>query len=187
MDDRNNLGPLVNKVTRRQTILSAVMTLGGLAVWSADARAGGEDEISHSAESIHQEAYFKARAKRVYEALTNAQQFDGVVQLSAAMKSKALGDKPTEIINEEGGSFKLFGGYIAGRQIELLPNKRIVQAWRVGSWEPGVYSIAKFEFTEYGSGTKMVFDHTGFPKGLGEHLAAGWKSNYWEPLEKFLT
>ncbi len=23
--------------------------------------------------------------------------------------------------------------------------------------------------------------------GQGEHLAAGWKANYWEPLEKFLA
>jgi activator of HSP90 ATPase len=189
MDDRYNLEPLANKPTRRQTILSVVMTFGGLALWSAEARSEAEDEISHSAESIHQEAYFKAGPKRVYEVLTDARQFDGIVQLSAAMKSKskALGDKPTEIINAEGGVFALFGGYITGRQIELLPNKRIVQAWRVGSWEPGVYSIAKFEFTEQDSGTKIVFDHTGFPKGLGEHLAAGWKGNYWEPLEKFLT
>ena len=103
MDDRNNLGQLVNKPTRRQAILSAVMTFGGLALWSAEVRAvKAEDEISHNAESIHQEAYFKAGPKRVYEALTNAKQFDSVVQLSAAMKSKVLGDKPTEIINEEG-------------------------------------------------------------------------------------
>ena len=186
MNDRNSLEPLANKPTRRQTILSVVMTLGGVALWPAGAFAGA-DEISHSSESIHQEAYFKAGPKRVYEALTNAKQFDSVIQLSAAMKSKTLGDKPTQIANEEGGGFALFGGYITGRQIELLSNKRIVQAWRVGSWEPGVYSIAKFEFTEQGSGTRIAFDHTGFPKGLGEHLAAGWKSNYWEPLEKFLT
>jgi len=26
--------------------------------------------------------------------------------------------------------------------------------------------------------------HTGFPKGDGEHLAEGWKINYWQPMEK---
>jgi len=95
--------------------------------------------------------------------------------------------KPTEISREVGGAFALFGGYITGRHIELVPNERIVQAWRVGSWDPGVYSIAKFVLAEQGSGTKIVFDHTGFPRGLGEHLAAGWKAHYWEPLEKFLA
>ena len=98
-----------------------------------------------------------------------------------------LPDKPAEISREVGGGFALFGGYITGRHIELVPNERIVQAWRVGSWDPGVYSIAKFELAEQGSGTKIVFDHTGFPKGAGEHLAAGWKAHYWEPLAKLLA
>jgi len=187
MDDRNSLEILADEPTRRRTVLGALLTLGGLAAWPAEAHAVADEEISHTAESIHQEPYFKASPKRVYEALTNAKQFDGVIQLSAAMKSKSLGDKPTQIVNEEGGSFALFGGYITGRQLELLPNQRIVQAWRVGSWPPGIYSIARFEFAEHDAGTKITFDHTGFPKGLGEHLATGWRSNYWEPLEKFLA
>ena len=62
-----------------------------------------------------------------------------------------------------------------------------MQAWRTGSWDPGVYSIAKFEFVEQGPGTKIVFDHTGFPKGEAEVLASGWKAHYWEPLQKLLA
>jgi len=78
-------------------------------------------------------------------------------------------------------------GKLTGLQIELVPNERIVQVWRAGGWDPGEYSIAKFQLVEQGSGTKLAFDHTGFPKGAGEHLAAGWRMNYWEPLEKFLA
>jgi len=40
---------------------------------------------------------------------------------------------------------------------------------------------------ENGTGTKLIFDHTGFPAGAGEHLAVGWKSNYWDPMEKLLS
>jgi hypothetical protein len=40
---------------------------------------------------------------------------------------------------------------------------------------------------EQGSGTKLVFDQTGFPTGDGEHLVEGWKTNYWAPLSKFLA
>ncbi len=131
---------------------------------------------------------FKASRKRVYEALTETKQFDKVIHLSAAMKSGMAPDaKPTEISREAGGAFSLFGGYVTGRHIELVPNERIVQAWRAGGWDPGVYSIAKFELVEQAGGTKIVFDHGAFPKGDGEHLAAGWKMNYWEPLEKFLV
>jgi hypothetical protein len=34
-----------------------------------------------------------------------------------------LGDKPTEISREVGGAFTLFGGYIIGRHVELVPNE----------------------------------------------------------------
>jgi uncharacterized protein YndB with AHSA1/START domain len=142
------------------------------------------DEVSHSAEAIHQEVIFKAVPKRVYEALTDPKQFAKVVQLSAAGMS--LGNAPVEISGEAGGVFSLFGGYITGRHIELVPNQRLVQAWRVGSWGPGIFSIAKFELAAQDAGTKLVFDHTGFPQGQGQHLAEGWKANYWEPLQKYL-
>jgi activator of HSP90 ATPase len=111
---------------------------------------------------------FQARRQRVYEALTEVRQFGKVVQLSAAMQSAmSSGNRPTEISPQVGGAFTLFGGHIVGRHIELIPNERIVQAWRVVDWSPGVYPIAKFELVEHGSGTKIVFDHTGFPKGQG--------------------
>jgi activator of HSP90 ATPase len=161
--------------------------MGGFAMSSAQLLAAAEEEISHTAESIHQEPVFRASRKRVYEALLDTKQFDKIIQLSDAMKSMAPGAKPTEINREPGGAFALFGSYITGRQIELVPNERIVQAWRVGSWAPGVYSLAKFDLVEQDSSTKIVFDHTGFPTGAGEHLAAGWKANYWVPLAKFLA
>ena len=187
MSDRNNLAALAPGQTRRQLIAGVAISFGGLALGSTDAWAGAEDGISRTAESIHQEAVFKASRKRVYEALIDTKQFDKVIQLSGVMKSMPPGGKPTEISREVGGAFTLFGGYITGRHVELVPNQRIVQAWRTGGWDPGVYSIVKFEVVEQGSGTKIVFDHTGFPKGAAEDLAAGWKANYWEPLEKLLA
>lgn len=187
MSEKTNFNGLVHSSTRRQLIAGAGIAFGGLALGSTGGWAEAAEEISHAAESIHQEPVFKASRKRVYEALTDAKQFDKVVQLSAAMKSgMAPGAKPTEIGREAGGAFELFGGYVTGRHLELVPNERIVQAWRAGSWDPGDYSIAKFQLVEQGAGTKIVFDHAGFPKGKAGHLAEGWKMNYWEPLEKFL-
>ncbi len=188
MSDRKSLAALGNAPTRRQAIVGVAAAFGGLVVGSTRAWAGTEEAILHTAESIHQETVFKASRKRVYEALTDAKQFGKVVQLSAAMKGgMPPGAGPAEISREAGGAFTLFGGHITGRQIELVPNERIVQAWRAGGWDPGHYSIAKFELVEQGSGTKIVFDHTGFPVGQAEHLAEGWRGNYWEPLEKFLA
>jgi uncharacterized protein YndB with AHSA1/START domain len=185
MSEKSNLNGLVHSSTRRQLIAGAGVAFGGLALGSTAGWA--VEEVSHAAESVHQEPVFKASRKRVYEALTDAKQFDKVAQLSAAMKSgMALGAKPTEIGRQAGEAFALFGGYVTGRHLELVPNERIVQAWRAGGWDPGDYSIAKFQLVEQGAGTKIVFDHAGFPKGKAEHLAEGWKMNYWEPLEKLL-
>lgn len=174
--------------SRRQLVMSFAGIFGGLTLGSTNALASGADEISHSCEAIHQEVVFKVSRKRVYEALTDAKQFNKVVTLSAAMQAgMASGGKPVEVSPEVGGAFSAFGGYVTGRHIELVPNDRIVQAWRAGGWDPGQYSIAKFVLIEQGSGTKLVFDHTGFPEGKGQHLAEGWRTNYWEPLEKYFA
>ena len=188
MSDSKKTCALVSAPTRRQVIAGVAVAFGGLSLGSAMSWAAAEEEISHTAESIHQEPVFKASRKRVYEALTDAKQFDKVAQLSTAMKSgMAPGAKPTEIGREAGGAFALFGGYVTGRHLELVSNERIVQAWRAGGWDPGDYSIAKFQLVEQGDGTKIMFDHTGFPRGDGEHLAAGWQAHYWDPLERFLS
>jgi activator of HSP90 ATPase len=188
MSEGKNSNEPANSPTRRQMIAGVAMTFGGLALGLTRVRAAGGEEISRTAESIHQETVFKASRNRVYEALTDTKQFNEVIKISAAKDPGISLEKvPTEISREVGGAFTLFGGIILGRHIELVPNTRIVQAWRVVNWDPGVYSIAKFELVEQGTGTKIVFDHTGFPRGDAEHLATGWKAHYWESLAKFLA
>ncbi len=172
---------------RRQVLIGATTAFFGLSLGSLNAQAPNDDGISRSAASIHQEPVFKATPARVYQILTNAREFDNIVRLSGAMQSGALGPKPAEISSEVGGPFSLFGGYVTGRIIELSPNERIVQAWRPQNWKPGEYSIVKFDLKEHGTGTAIVLDHRGFPDGLEQHLAEGWKVNYWEPLEKYLS
>ena len=175
-------------INRRQAIFGAFAAFSALGAFSPQTSARPEVEISHSEEAIHQEPVLKASRKRVYEALTDAQQFDKVENFSAEMRGGgSLGPKPTEISRQLGGTFTLFGGHIVGRHLELVPNERIVQAWRVVDWEPGRYSIARFELVEQGSDTKIVFDHFGFPKGLAQHLADGWKAHYWDTLQKYFS
>jgi hypothetical protein len=129
MSDRANLAALTDRLTRRQAIVGTMGAFGGLALGSTVAWARAEDGISYTAASIHQEPVFTASPKRVYEALTDAKQFTRVIQLSGALQAMHLPDKPAEISREEGGAFALFGGYITGRHVELVPDVRIVQAW----------------------------------------------------------
>ena len=188
MKERMNLIPLASGSTRRRLLSRVAIAFGGLAMGSPRIWGQAAEEISHSAESIHQESVINASRKRVYLALTDARQFNEVTKIAAARDPAiSLAAAPTVISPDVGGAFSLFGGIILGRQIELVPNTRIVQAWRVRYWDPGAYSIAKFELIEQGSGTRIIFDHTGFPKGDAETLASGWKAHYWEPLANFLA
>jgi activator of HSP90 ATPase len=146
-------------------------------------------EITHSHSAIHQVITFTADSARVYQVLTMADRFDRVVQLSGVMTSmmKSMPQTvSTHIDARPGGDFALFGGYITGYNLELVPNARIVQAWRVGNWPPGLFSVAKFVLSGNGPDTALTFDHTGFPDEAAEHLAKGWHENYWEPMAKLL-
>jgi activator of HSP90 ATPase len=146
------------------------------------------DGLSHASEAIHQELLFNASPPRVYGALTSGKSFDAITRLSdGAALLKAAGAKPTMINSEVGGTFTLFGGYITGRNLEMLPDERLVQAWRAGSWKPGAFSIATFALVKDGAKTKLLFDHRGFPDGEGASLAQGWHAHYWGPLTTFLS
>ena len=123
--------------------------------------------------SIHYDLEFKPGPQRLYQAILDQKQF------------AALSGMPAAIDPVAGGTFTMFGGLIEGRTVELIPNKRIVQAWRPSHWDPGIYSIVHFELKPRDAGTALAFDHTGFPIGDYDHLDWGWRHHYWEPLRKF--
>jgi activator of HSP90 ATPase len=188
MSDQTNRGPQPGALARREVLAGTAMAVGGFVFGSAEARAAADEGVSHSAESIHQEIIFKATKKRIYDALTDAKQFEQVVHLSDAMKTRMPANAPpTRISTDPGGTFSTFGGLIVGMQIDLVPNERVVQAWRPAYWKPGVYSLVKFALADADSVTKLTLDHRGFPDGDGQSLLDGWNKNYWEPLHKFLA
>jgi activator of HSP90 ATPase len=183
MSERMNPSALAGLCTRRQMISGLGVAIGGLAagtkVWGEPRpqamKAAGGAPANQTRASIHQEVAFKATPHRVYEVLLDSKQFAVVTGL------------PAEIDPKEGGAFKTFGGLIVGRNVELVANQRIVQAWRPANWNPGVYSIVKFELKPQDSGTLVILDHTGFPESDFDGLTSGWPERYWEPLKKYLA
>jgi activator of HSP90 ATPase len=146
------------------------------------------DGLSHTSEAIRQQVTFDASPQRIYQALTSTSDFDKITRLSdGAVLLSAVGAKPTSISTEVAGSFTLFGGYITGRHLEMLPGERLVQAWRAGNWKPGEFSIVAFRLATADGKTRLDFEHRGFPDGNGASLARGWHAHYWEPLAKFLA
>jgi|SRR5579863_4186238 len=182
MNERKDLGTSARGTSRRQLIGSATMALGSLAaasrVWSTPQQPAMKETPSTAANqtrtSLHQEIELKATPQRVYEVLLDSRQF------------AAFTGMPAEIDPKPGGALSMFSGMIVGRNVELVPNQRIVQVWRSAGWDPGVYSVVRFELKPEGAGTLVVLDHTGFPQGAFDHLDPGWYLRYWEPLKKYL-
>jgi len=170
----------VNRRELSLRLLSFLSAVGFVGKAGATTGSAANNEISRTCECIHQEVVIRATPARVYQALTDEKQFRRVTDLSIPGAS-------TEISSEVGGTFSLFGGVITGRHIEMVPRERLVQAWREKDWAPGLYSVVRFQLNDAGSDTNLVFDHTGFPQGKAESLASGWKSHYWEPLQKYLA
>lgn len=173
----------LHTVTRRQVIAGVAVAIGSLAVTSEawgtapqqDMKEIPSTAANQSRTSLHQEVDFKASRQRIYEALLDSKQFAAFTGMAA------------EIDRKEGGPFSTFGGLVVGRNIELVSNERIVQAWRPTHWDAGIYSIVRFDLKARGSEATIVLDHTGFPAGEFDHLDPGWKLRYWDPLRKFLT
>jgi activator of HSP90 ATPase len=130
--------------------------------------------------SIHQEAAIKASPAQIYEFLTNGEIFTAATEM------------PAQVSDREGDRFSLFGGRVEGRQIELVPGERVVQAWRFGSahpdtWEPGVYSIVRFTLQPESDGTRFVIDHDGIPPEWQDHIQTGYPTFYEGPLTRYFA
>jgi activator of HSP90 ATPase len=175
-----NTTPSVSIPTRRRVLASFAASLVAAPLTRLHAQQASMEEKpsipAHQAlTAIHYQIDFAASPQRLYQAILDQKQFAAFTGLAATID-------PTP-----GGSLWMFGGLIAGRNIELVPNQRIVQAWRPASWDPGIYSLVHFEFKPRGDESTLVFDHTSFPAGDYDHLDLGWHSHYWDPLKKFLT
>jgi activator of HSP90 ATPase len=123
---------------------------------------------------VHQEVTFAVSPDAVYRALIQSD------------RHAAFTGAPTEINGTEGGAFSCYGGRVIGRNVELVENQRIVQAWRPANWAEGVYSIVRIQLASEGGTTRLTLDHDGIPDASVAGIDAGWTAMYWEPLRKYL-
>jgi activator of HSP90 ATPase len=124
--------------------------------------------------TVRQTITFKAPPHDVYEALMDSKKH-----------SKFTGDKAS-ISRKVGGKFSAFDGYSEGTNLELIPDNKIVQAWRASDWPEGHYSQVAFTFKEIPGGTRLLFTQTGVPEGQFDDISQGWRDYYWAPLKEML-
>ena len=124
--------------------------------------------------TIRQSVTFKTSPHAVYEALMDSRQH-----------AKFTGAK-AKISRKVGGKFVAYDGYIEGLNVDLVPDKKVVQAWRGSDWPEGHYSRATFSLRKVKNGTRLTFTQTGVPGQEYHGIRQGWRDYYWKPMKEML-
>jgi activator of HSP90 ATPase len=76
---------------------------------------------------------------------------------------------------------------ILGKNLALVPNRMIVQAWRSSQWkaaDPDSILVVQFEKSAGGTGT-VTLAHIGVPQYDHKGVTQGWKNYYWKPWKDY--
>ncbi len=122
--------------------------------------------------TIKQRVRFNAEPRAVYDLLADSRKRTEVTGRKAA------------ISRQVGGTFSTDNGSVTGVNVDLVPGKRLVQAWRRHDFPEGVYSMAAItlEPTDRG-GTELVLTHRGVPKHLIPETEDYWRQCYWARMK----
>jgi activator of HSP90 ATPase len=115
----------------------------------------------------------KASPTEVFDALTNA---DTIQKWSGA---------PAQIEAQAGTEFSLFGDNILGKNVEIVPNQKIVQDWREKSWETS--SKVTFTLAPKNGGTTVELLHEDVPEAARETISQGWQEFYMGQIQKMFA
>jgi activator of HSP90 ATPase len=126
---------------------------------------------------IEQSVSFSATPAKLYEFF-----------MDSAKHTAATG-MPAKVSRRVGGKWSAFGGMILGTNLVLIPNRRIVQAWRTSEWkkaDPDSILILNFEKAAGGHATIHLV-HVGVPSYDHQGVNQGWMKYYWEPWKEYLS
>jgi uncharacterized protein YndB with AHSA1/START domain len=92
------------------------------------------------------------------------------------------------ISSEPGGAFSAWDGYISGRNLELVPGERIVQAWRTTKFdEDHEDSIVTITLEDRDDGALLTLSHSNVPDSHLGYEQGGWHTHYFEPMIAYFT
>ena len=126
--------------------------------------------------TLKQKVKFKAEPDELYAVL-----------LSSKAHSRLTGNK-AKISSKVGGKFSAYDGWIQGKNLKLVKNKKIVQSWKGNDeeWPKNHFSKVTFLFKKAKDGTILNFTHSGIPLDWFNDIKKGWAEYYWNPLKKYL-
>ncbi len=93
-------------------------------------------------------------------------------------------DVPAKMEAKEGTEFEMFEGDIAGKILELEPNKKVVQQWYFGEQE--AHSIVTFKIHPDKAKVSLELRHTNIPDEAYDEITEGWKKYFLGRIKEFL-
>lgn len=85
----------------------------------------------------------------------------------------------------EGTEFSLWEDSIVGKNISIVPGKKLVQEWYFGEVEePSIVTIILHEDKNH---TSVELRHTNIPDEIYDNIVQGWNENYFGALIDFYT
>jgi activator of HSP90 ATPase len=126
--------------------------------------------------TIEQTVFFEAVPDEIYDSLLDPR------------KHSEFTGSPATTSAKDGAAFMAWEGYVAGKNLELMKGKKIVQEWKTTEWPDG-YPASRLEFTLIAKkgGTELKMVHSKVPEEQVASYAGGWKSAYWDPLKAYLA
>ncbi len=85
--------------------------------------------------------------------------------------------------DELGAEISAWGGYITGRNVELVPGERIVQSWRTTQFtDAHEDSTITVLLEPVEGGTLLTLVHSNVPDDQTSYEQGGWHEHYFEPM-----
>jgi uncharacterized protein YndB with AHSA1/START domain len=93
-----------------------------------------------------------------------------------------------EISAKPDAGYTAWDGYISGKNLELMPGRRIVQSWRTTQFPEG-HGDSKITvtLTPAEGGTLLKLVHSDVPDGQTSYEKGGWQTHYFEPMKKYFS
>ena len=125
--------------------------------------------------TIKHKVRFKAAPEAIYGALADSR------------RRSALTGRKASISPKVGGAFSTDNGRVTGVNVDLVPGKRLVHAWRRDDFPEGAYSMAAITLAPTpAGGTELVLTHRGVPKHLIPETEDYWREIYWARIKERL-
>ncbi len=103
--------------------------------------------------------------------------------LSSDGHAAMTGGQPAQASAVVGDSFTAWGGYIKGKNKELEPGRRIVQAWRTTEFATSdADSQIELLLEPAAGGTRVTLTHTNVPDGHTTYRE-GWQTHYFDKMK----